>query len=240
MFIRSSEFTSNTEVLTRVLYAISEFVSRHPKCSIENHVRSLGKLACGILNTGSISTFSLSGLARLISACYSLDMDESRLVIASCQGSLLTRCIQSGPGGLKLLRENLDSLSLFCKVVAAHVVSGNLPGSWVQPGDGLSQKDMDDVFSLEGALCLSVALGNVGAVDAQKDIIGHWVLPLMTTSAVAANGGSSSNDSSDAATGFIGSLLASPQLTNRQDRLRSFSDILTQFIPPSVFDLDKY
>ena len=237
MFIRSVEFGGNTEALTRVVYGISEFVSRHPKCSLDSHVRSLTQVGMTIAqNAQSLaSSFSLGGIARLIAACYSLDMETGyKALISLCmnQGSLLTQCMQSGPGGLKLLRENLESLSLFCKVVAAHVVSGNVPGSWVQPGSGLAQKDNDDVFSLEGALSLSVALGNVGAVEAQKDIIGHWVLPLMTKSVA---GGASSIDVNNP-TGFVGSLLASPQLgATREDRLRSYSDLLSQCIPNQGF-----
>ena len=236
MFIRSIEFSANTEALSRVVYGISEFVSRHPKCSLDSHVRSLTQVGLSIAQNAQViaSTFSLGGLCRMIAACYSLEMEAGyKALISICinQGSLLTQCMQSGPGGLKLLRENLESLSLFCKVVAAHVVSGNVPGSWVQPGSGLAQKDMDDVFSLEGALSLSVALGNVGAVEAQKDIIGHWVLPLMTKSV----GGNSAVDMSNP-TGFVGSLLASPQLgATREERLRSYSDLLSQCIPNQGF-----
>jgi len=236
MFIRSVEFSANTDVLTRVVYGISEFVSRHPKCSLDSHVRSLTQVGLSIAQNAQAlsSVFSLCGLGRLIAACYSLEMDSGyKGLIGLCinQGSLLTQCMQSGPGGLKLLRENLDSLSLFCKVVAAHIVSGNVPGSWVQPGSGLSQKDVDDVFSLEGALSLSVALGNVGAVEAQKDIIGHWVLPLMTKSV----GGVNSVDVNNP-TGFVGSLLASPQLgATREERLRSYSDLLSQCLPHQGF-----
>ena len=77
-----------------------------------------------------------------------------------------------------------------------------------------------------------MALGHVGAVDAQKDVIGHWVLPLMGT----VDAFSSSVQSSP----FLGSLMASPQLTavRREERLRSYSDLLSLCFPAaSQFDL---
>jgi hypothetical protein len=99
-------------------------------------------------------------------------------------------------------------------------MAGSLPGSWVQPTDALTAKDRRDPFSLEGVLGLSVALGHVGAVDAQKEIIAHWVLPLMGLQESAA---------------VMGHLLASPQIKpalNRRERLESFSGLLSHFDLP--------
>ena len=242
MFGRPFEYQG--DVFAQVLYGSAEFVARHKgSVSVEAHVRALCQLGVSMgFTQGYTSAFSLTGLARLIAAAFSLEMEpvyKSVITASNTQGALLSQCLQSGPGGLKLLRENLDSFSLFCKVVAAHVMSGALPGSWVQPA-GLAEADRRDAFSLEGALSLSVALGHVGAVDAQKEVIGHWVLPLMGT----VDAFSSSVQSSP----YLGSLMASPQLTavRREERLRSYSDLLSQCFPDaateamfSQFDLPR-
>ena len=235
MFGRPFEYQG--DVFAKVLYGSAEFVARHKGAvSVEAHVRALCQLGVSMGSTqGYTSAFSLGGVARLIAAAFSLELEAVyKAVIQACasQGALLSQCLQSGPGGLKLLRENLDSFSLFCKTLAAYVSSGSLPGSWVQP-DALSESDRKDAFSLEGALSLSVALGHVGAVDAQKDVIGHWVLPLMGT----VDAFSSSVQSSP----YLGSLMASPQLTaaRREERLRSYSDLLSQCFPSDVFDLPR-
>jgi len=216
-------FDYHGDAFTKVLHGASEFVSRHKgKVSVEAHVKALCQLGVSMGATqGYSQAFSLAGLARLLAAAFSLELETIyKSVISSAQGSLLSQCIQSGPGGLRLLRESLDSFSLYCKVLSAHIMAGSLPGSWVQPTDALTAKDRRDPFSLEGVLGLSVALGHVGAVDAQKEIIAHWVLPLMGVQESPA---------------VMGHLLASPQIKpalNRRERLESFSGLLSHFDLP--------
>lgn len=231
MFVRPLEYSSSgqTDGFSKVVYGASDFVARHRgNVSVETHVKGLCQMAVSIGTTlGYTSGFSLLGLSRVIAAAYALELDAVyNPIVTACtnQGTLLSQCMQSGPGGLKLLRENLDSFALYCKVVAVHLEAGNLPGSWVEPTSPLTTKEMADPFSLEGALSLSVALGNVGAVEAQKDVIGMWVLPLM---------GSNTGNSNS---GFLGLLASSPQLASRQERFRSSSDLLNQCLPSSGFD----
>ena len=222
MFVRPLEYSAaaNTDGFSRVLFASSEFVARHKgSVSVEPHVKALCQMGVSIGSTqGYTVGLSLTGLARLIASAFSLELPsvcQSVVTAAVAQGSLLSQCVQSGPGGLKLLRENLESFTLYCKVVAAHLEAGNLPGAWVQSSEPLSAKELEDPFSLEGALCLSVSLGNVGAVDAQKDIIGQWVLPLMSRP-----------------------VAPSPHL-GRQERFRSCSDLLSQCMPHTGFALPE-
>ena len=226
---RPAIYFGDLESLSVLLYATSELVARHSEsCPLDPHVKTLFSLTVSVLqrtnstnkstnnSTNNLSTVSLAGLARLVASGYSLGSDCYKTLIAQAASTtLLAQCCQSGPGGLKLLRENLDSFALFCKVISAYVASGHLPGSWVVSLDPLTGADRSDsASSLEGALCLSVALGNVGAVDSQKEVIGNWVLPLM--------GGPLGADDLPFFT-----LLASPQL-GRQERLRSISDLLSQ------------
>jgi hypothetical protein len=217
-------FDYHGEAFSKVLYGASEFVSRHKgTVSVEAHVKALCQLGVSLGATqGYSAAFSLAGLARLLASAFSLELDSVyKSVISACQsqGTILSQCMQSGPGGLGLLRESLDSFSLFCKVVSGYVMASALPGAWVQPCVALTEKDRNDPFSIEGALSLSVALGHVGAVDAQKDVIGHWVLPLMGV-----------NEPSMAAPNVLGAIMASPHLTgNQRGRLESFSGLLSHF-----------
>jgi hypothetical protein len=212
-------FDYHGDSFAKVLFGSAEYVSRHRgTVSVEPHVKALCQLGVSMGATqGYTSAFSMGSLSRLVAAAYSLELDsvyKSVISTASCQGALMSQCVQSGPGGLRLLRESLDSFSLFCKVLSAHVMAGVLPGTWVQPHEPLTEKDRNDPFSLEGALSLSVALGHVGSVEAQKDVIGRWVLPLM-------GGG---DDTPGA-------------LITRQDRLQSFSEIVAQWSTETNFNL---
>ena len=220
MFGRHFEYSG--EAFTKVLYGASEFVSRHKGAvSVEPHVKALCQLGVSMGATQGYSTaFTLGGLCRLLAAAFSLELESvyKSIIVTSQGGSLLAQCMQSGPGGLKLLRDSLESFSLFCKVVSAHIMTGSLPGSWIQPSEPLSEKDRKDPFSLEGVLSLSVALGDVGAVDNQKDVIGHWVLPLMGV---------------EQSPSLVGAIMSSPQL--RTNRAQSFSEMLTNW--GTSFDL---
>jgi hypothetical protein len=229
MFGRPFDYSG--DAFSKVLFGSAEFVSRRAgTVSVEPHVKALCQLGVSMGATqGYTSAFSLSALARLLAAAYSLELEPVyKSVISTCvsQGALLSQCVQSGPGGLRLLRESIDSFSVYCKVLAAHVMGGVLPGSWVQPNEPLSAKDIQDPFSLEGVLSLSVALGHVGAVDAQKDVIGNWVLPLMGGSAVMGE-----QHISGSANPLLGALMFSPQIrsSSRQERLQSFSEIFAQW-----------
>ena len=210
------------EVFSKVLYGASEFAARR-STSCKHVLASAGTL-CEMASS-SASSLSLSALARLIAAAFTLEMHavcNSVISTSLAQQTLLAQCIQSGPGGLKLLRENLESFSLYCKVVSAHLSAGVLPGIWVQASDLLTRADLENVFSLEGALCLSVALGNVGAVEAQKDVISNWVLPLM---------GSSCNTSDEE----DGSVCKNSE---PEDPLQSsYADLLSLCMPHSGFNL---
>lgn len=214
----------SVEALSKVLYGASEFAARRGRVDPSGALTKLCEMAASLPTT----SFSLSALARLIASAFTLELTSvsQKIVSASIVNqTLLAQCVQSGPGGLRLLRENLDSFSLYCKVVAAHLASGVVPGVWVNASDPLTRAETDNVFSLEGALCLSVSLGNVGAVEAQRDVISNWVLPLMGSSAASLLGGSSGT--------------CEIENSKTEERLRSYSDLLSMCMPHSGFDLSE-
>ena len=172
--VRPGVYFQDFESLAQIVYKCCQV------SEVNSHVASLLQLTFGVLNKTGGAQHSLDSLAKIVAAGYVLEIDTRPLIMGVLGKTLLGQCCQAGPGGLVLLRENLNSFSLYCRVVAAYVSSGQLPGSWVLPSPPLSPIDTADESALASALALSVALGNIGAVEQQKDIIGQWVLPLMT------------------------------------------------------------
>ena len=207
--ISSGTSRGDTDSLAKIVYSCSEFVSRHPESSLSVPAKTLTRLlAQVVIETQWCGQMSLLALAHLITASGT----ECKQIVAASQSTLLGQCCQSGPGGLALLRETLGNFSLYCKLVACFLQCGHLPSNWVTADPPLGAAELADPASLAGALSLSVALGNMGADETQREIIGSWVLPLM--------GGS----------------FASPQLTSRTDRVFSDMTLLTQCMPPGFFD----
>jgi hypothetical protein len=237
---RPIEYTKSADVLSDVFFELAEFVSRHRTNSgLEKHAKGIANLCATIAKTypKGPDYFSLNSQAKIISAISLLGMDiESIWKQEWANRSFLSQFLIAGPGGLALLKDNLESFRVFCKVLAAHVSMGTLPGSWIETSQ-LTEPARKDPFSLEAALSLSVALGNVGAVDTQKDVIGCWVLPLMTGSINAAPEVVTPETEVHTAQRFLSSLLASPQLrSSSESRIRSLSDLLTKCMTTATDD----